>query len=494
MNERRKPIKKALLIGIKTTLQSQVESLKQPHTDVRIIRDLLIKQYDYKEANIVTLLDCRSHLQDFNGQPTHDNIMGELHALVADAQPHDHLFFYYAGHVDQKPTNDPKEEDGLNEFILACDSTGVDHNAIQDDLLREILIENLPAQCKLTAVIDACHSGTLLDLDHWRCNRGRLKFPFRPEYGNLKKSFTLPHNSGSPGQKGLAVYENRRTSDDKFTQCKVTLRQSERNPEGTHAHATTSNTTTGETAGITKRSTMPNDPPPPARTSTSISANILGKLRKTSTSMSANAHTFWKHKSPLFNGRNATSHVHPAVSKSKGSVPLKKATHFDMPRCTSPDQLTRSLSSTLCDGDGCRQREGEKDDEDLPVVIALSACDDAQRAWESKNMTMTKMVVNLLQKNPHPKLGHMMDMLGHKIHNATTSLHKESRQYQERVMRYNRRHPSRAKPFDGSNLNLNEQQDLQLSSLKPLVNTSFLHSERHTTDLSTQNMNRPWSP
>jgi metacaspase-1 len=183
--------KKALLIGVKGTLQADSAKLQKTHNDVRIMKELLINHYNYEEKSIVTLLDCRLHPTD--RYPTKENILRELEALVADAQPHDRLFFYYAGHVDQKETDDPREEDGLNEYMLPCDSSGVDNNAIQDDVLREILIENLPPRCTLTAVFDACHSGTLLDLDHWRCNRGRLKFPFRLERG---KRHTMHHHNG----------------------------------------------------------------------------------------------------------------------------------------------------------------------------------------------------------------------------------------------------------------------------------------------------------
>ena len=36
------------------------------------------------------------------------------------------------------------------------------------------MVDPLPAGVCLTAVFDACHSGTLLDLDHYNCNDCRL--------------------------------------------------------------------------------------------------------------------------------------------------------------------------------------------------------------------------------------------------------------------------------------------------------------------------------
>lgn len=42
--------------------------------------------------------------------------------------------------------------------------------------LRKILVDTLPVGSTLTAVFDSCHSGTLLDLDHYLCNN--VWFPF----------------------------------------------------------------------------------------------------------------------------------------------------------------------------------------------------------------------------------------------------------------------------------------------------------------------------
>ena len=33
------------------------------------------------------------------------------------------------------------------------------------------MVEPLPVGVRLTAIFDSCHSGTLLDLDHYNCNK-----------------------------------------------------------------------------------------------------------------------------------------------------------------------------------------------------------------------------------------------------------------------------------------------------------------------------------
>ena len=41
---------------------------------------------------------------------------------------------------------------------------------IIDNKLRKMLVDTLPIGAHLTAIFDSCHSGTLLDLDHYLCN------------------------------------------------------------------------------------------------------------------------------------------------------------------------------------------------------------------------------------------------------------------------------------------------------------------------------------
>ena len=47
---------------------------------------------------------------------------------------------------------------------------------IIDNKLRKMLVDTLPIGAHLTAIFDSCHSGTLLDLDHYLCNN--IYFPW----------------------------------------------------------------------------------------------------------------------------------------------------------------------------------------------------------------------------------------------------------------------------------------------------------------------------
>ncbi|KAF9077434.1 caspase domain-containing protein [Rhodocollybia butyracea] len=445
------PRKKALLIGVNSTLQDGVAHLAKTHKDVGTIKELLIEHYQYDENNITTMIDCQSQLNK-DLHPTRDNILRELKALVTDAQQQDHLFFYYAGHVEQMATDDPKEEDGLDEHIVPCDSNGVD-KMIKDNTLRQILIENLPARCKLTAVFDACHSGTLLDLDHWRCNHAsKFKFPFHRDHEQK------PRRSINR-QQGLTVYENERTHDDKFTQCKATLPASSR-----HKRTLTANTVVSTSSATKENSSTPLPDSFP---------KVSQLLKKTRTSMSLGSMGF--RKKSFISRSNTSPHgdsegPHPVITRRKGSVPLRKVSLDIQPKegptyldrtCESPVQPLQPL--IICDGQ-CRER-GEGVNYEEPLVVALSACTDAQRTWESKYPTMTQILVNMLKCKPHPKLNDMMHSLGREVKSVTVSLHKDSLVYKERKARWRRKHSARA---ISPELNIDEDNDPQLSSLSPL--------------------------
>ncbi|KAI0063752.1 hypothetical protein BV25DRAFT_356466 [Artomyces pyxidatus] len=126
--------------------------------------------------------------------PSRENIIREIKRLVEGAKSGDHFFFHYAGHSGQKDAKtDKKEVDGLDEYIVACDL-----EIILDDDLRILLVDPLPSGTRLTAVLDACHSGTLLDLDHYGCNwfiKRRHSFHGMPSDGIVVKTQPKKHKS-----------------------------------------------------------------------------------------------------------------------------------------------------------------------------------------------------------------------------------------------------------------------------------------------------------
>ncbi|ORX61218.1 Metacaspase Yca1 [Piromyces finnis] len=149
--------KKALYIGI-NYIGSKSE-LNGCINDVKNISQLFSKKYGFKQAVILT-----DDNQDPKKKPTYDNIVNAMKWLVKDAKSGDSLVFHYSGHGGTVKDLDGDEIDGLDETILPCDYT--ENGQIIDDEIYKLLVEPLPKGCKLTAIFDSCHSGTIMDLPY----------------------------------------------------------------------------------------------------------------------------------------------------------------------------------------------------------------------------------------------------------------------------------------------------------------------------------------
>ncbi|KAK0219414.1 caspase domain-containing protein [Armillaria nabsnona] len=161
------PQRKALIIAIGKTSSPGLAELRCPHRDARNIGEMLVDVYGYKAENVVTLLDSNDSDSRRNSkQPTRKNLISHMKAFAHDAQPGDRFFFYFSGHSTQQQNESGTEEDGQDECLVTRSGS-----CIRDNDLRKYLVEPLPAGCQLTAVLDTCHSGSLLDLPHYRCNR-----------------------------------------------------------------------------------------------------------------------------------------------------------------------------------------------------------------------------------------------------------------------------------------------------------------------------------
>jgi len=129
------------------------------HKDAMRIK-ALIMEHGYNEKDIRMLLDDDNLGPKY--QPTRANIIAALEWLVEEAMLGDRFFFYFAGHGDQVEDLDGDESDGQDETILPVDYRK--NGMIVDDEIFELIVEKLPFNSFLTAVVDSCHSGTILDL------------------------------------------------------------------------------------------------------------------------------------------------------------------------------------------------------------------------------------------------------------------------------------------------------------------------------------------
>ncbi|KAI1291636.1 Ca(2+)-dependent cysteine protease [Mortierella claussenii] len=160
--------KRALFIGINYFRQRN--ELRGCINDVKNIKAFLIRQFGFREEDCVTLTDDQ---RDPTRIPTKANMIAGMQWLVRDARPNDSFFFHFSGHGGQTADLDGDEDDGYDETIYP-----VDHErsgTIVDDTMHDIMVRPLPPGCRLTAIMDCCHSGSALDLPYIYSTSGQLK-------------------------------------------------------------------------------------------------------------------------------------------------------------------------------------------------------------------------------------------------------------------------------------------------------------------------------
>ncbi|KAE9396721.1 hypothetical protein BT96DRAFT_1021227 [Gymnopus androsaceus JB14] len=162
--------KKALCIGINYI--GERHELRGCINDAKAMRKFLIHNHGYKSEDIVLLTDDSPNPRS---RPTRSNMINAMHWLVQSAHYSDSLFFHYSGHGGQTKDLDGDEIDGMDEVIFPVDFQQKGH--ILDDDLFKIMARPLPAGCRLTALFDSCHSGTVLDLPFIYTPSGRLRGP-----------------------------------------------------------------------------------------------------------------------------------------------------------------------------------------------------------------------------------------------------------------------------------------------------------------------------
>lgn len=150
----------------------QKNALRGCINDIKNISSYLNRYHNYKMEDMVILTDDQQNPRSI---PTKGNIIAAMQWLVRDARPNDSLFFHYSGHGGVTPDLDGDEVDGYDEVIYPVDFQVAGH--IVDDLIHEIMVKPLPAGCRLTAICDSCHSGSVLDLPYQYSTQGVLKEP-----------------------------------------------------------------------------------------------------------------------------------------------------------------------------------------------------------------------------------------------------------------------------------------------------------------------------
>ncbi|KAM5554500.1 hypothetical protein ABKV19_022736 [Rosa sericea] len=149
--------KKAVICGI--SYKYSRHELKGCINDAKCMRYLLINKFKFPDESIVMLTEEETNPANI---PNKYNIRMALHWLVQGCQPGDSLVLHYSGHGSRQRAYHGDEVDGYDETLCPLDFET--QGMIVDDEINATIVRPLPHGVKLHAIIDSCHSGTVLDL------------------------------------------------------------------------------------------------------------------------------------------------------------------------------------------------------------------------------------------------------------------------------------------------------------------------------------------
>ncbi|BBM86239.1 caspase family protein [Candidatus Uabimicrobium amorphum] len=160
--------KYALLVGIDDYKHEKISDLSGCKNDVRIIENLLQKNFEFLPDNITMLVDQEAEAQ---------NIKQQLQKLVENAEENNGatIVIYFSGHGSQVTDTNGDESDGKDEILVTHSTQLVQNdegkyyvesddkikdNYVADDYLQEILQKLETHEAHVTVIFDCCHSGT----------------------------------------------------------------------------------------------------------------------------------------------------------------------------------------------------------------------------------------------------------------------------------------------------------------------------------------------
>ncbi|KAJ8755228.1 hypothetical protein K2173_019026 [Erythroxylum novogranatense] len=149
--------KRAVICGI--SYRNTRHELKGCINDAKCMKYLLVNRFKFPESSIVMLTEEET---DRYRIPTKHNMRMALHWLVQGCQPGDSLVFHFSGHGSQQRNYSGDEVDGYDETLCPVDFET--QGMLVDDEINVTIVRPLPRGAKLHAIVDACHSGTVLDL------------------------------------------------------------------------------------------------------------------------------------------------------------------------------------------------------------------------------------------------------------------------------------------------------------------------------------------
>ncbi|KAK1265930.1 Metacaspase-2 [Acorus gramineus] len=160
--------KRALLVGV--SYRSKSYELMGSINDVNCMKYFLRERFRFPNDCILVLTEDES---DPDRIPTKINMQAAMRWLVHDSRAGDSLVFHFSGHGSQRRDVMGDEIDGYDETLCPLDHET--KGMLVDDEINNTIVRPLTTGVTLHAFIDACHSGTILDLP-FVCRMDRAGF------------------------------------------------------------------------------------------------------------------------------------------------------------------------------------------------------------------------------------------------------------------------------------------------------------------------------
>ncbi len=153
-------MKKALIIGINYI--GTENELGGCINDANRLKQFLEQKQGFTGDQITILTDDPQG-EDQSKKPTKANIISHFNQLILNAKSGDYIFFSFSGHGASILDKNYDEEDGHDETIVPLDFKT--NGLIVDDWFKS-MVNLLPKNVKMFALLDSCFSGTGFDLKY----------------------------------------------------------------------------------------------------------------------------------------------------------------------------------------------------------------------------------------------------------------------------------------------------------------------------------------
>jgi len=155
--------------GLKRGLLVGINYVGTPYELYGCINDVN-NMKEHLESLYPSCKDYRVITDTTSMKPNRKTILDNIQWLVSDLKEGENVYFHYSGHGGRIIDRNGDEASGMDSCIYPVNGSRVE--IITDDELRECIVNKIPKGCKCFVVIDACHSGTAVDLRYlWECDK-----------------------------------------------------------------------------------------------------------------------------------------------------------------------------------------------------------------------------------------------------------------------------------------------------------------------------------